>query len=200
MGTRQDQAVGRLLNQFHRSINIINLIKALVARLEDGDDVLGDLATLRWISTAEGVWLDEAGEIIGIERFYEADDTNIFTYKDAYPGVDVPALAYSSLPAPGVGGRYMSESGLFLPTLIDDDEYRKWIYVKAFITGKAGTYNDIYNFIKLAFDDLESNVTLGGTRKVHVEIATALTQNERIQLRNHAPVSSAVSIEIINWP
>lgn len=200
MGTRQDQAVGRLLNQFHRSINIINLIKALVARLEDGDDILGDLATMRWISTAEGVWLDEAGEIIGIERFYEADDDNIFTYKDAFPGVDDPALGYSALPAPGAGGRYMSENGLFLPTKIDDDEYRKWIYVKAFVTGKAGKYNDIYNFIKLAFDDLESNVTLGGTRKIHVEIATALTQNERIQLVNFAPVSSAVSIDIINWP
>ncbi len=199
MGTRTDQAVGRLLNQFHRSINIINLIKALIARLEDGDDMLGDLATLRWISTAEGVWLDEAGDIIGIERFYEADDQDIFTYKSAYPGTDDPSKAYSSLPT-ATGGKYMSENGLFLDTKIDDDEYRKWIYVKAFVTGKAGTYNDIYNFIKLAFDDLESNVTLGDTRLVHVEIATALTQNERIQLIKYAPISSAVDIQIINWP
>lgn len=200
MGTRINQAVGRLPNQFHRSINIINLIKAMIARLEDSDDLLADLATLRWISTAEGVWLDEVGEIIGIERFYETVTDGIFTYKSSYPGTDDPSKGYSSLPGPPLGGKYMSENGIFLPTKIDDDEYRKWIYVKAFVTGKAGTYNDIYNYIKLAFDDMESNVTLGGTRKIHVEIATALSQGERLQLVKYAPVSSGVSIEIINWP
>lgn len=199
MGERTNQAVGRLPNQFHRSINMINLIKALIARLEDGDDLLASLATLRWISTAEGVWLNEAGDIIGIERFYEARTEGIFTYKPAYPGTDDPSKGYSSLPAPATGGRYMSKDGLFLPDKIDDDEYRKWILVKAFITGKGGTYNDIYNYIDKAFDQ-STKVTLGGTRKVHIELSTALTQGERIQLVKYAPISSGVGIEIINWP
>jgi hypothetical protein len=199
MGARTDQAIGRLPNQFQRSINIINLIKSLIARLEDGDDLLADLATMRWISTAEGVWLDEAGEIIGIERFYEVRTEGIFTYKSAYPGTDDPALGYSSLPGPPLGGRYMSEDGLFLPTKIDDDAYRVWIYVKAFVTGKGGTYNDIFKYIQLAFEQ-DTHVTLGGTRKIHVELTAPLTQGERLQLIKYAPMSSGVSIEITNWP
>lgn len=199
MGERINQAIGRLPNQFQGSVNIINLIKAMIARLEDGDSLLADLATLRWISTAEGVWLDEVGEIIGIERFYELRTEGIFTYKSSYPGTDDPSKGYSSLPGPPLGGRYMSEDGLFLDTKIDDDEYRKWIYVKAFVTGKGGTYNDIFKYIQLAFEQ-DAHVTLGGTRKVHVELTASLTQGARLQLVKYAPVSAGISIEIINWP
>jgi hypothetical protein len=199
MGTRIDQAIGRLPNQYHRSINIINLIKALIARLEDGDDLLANLATMRWISTAEGVWLDEAGEIIGIERFYKPITEGVFTYKSSYPGTDDPAKGYSSLPGPPLGGRYMSKDGIFQDEHIDDDEYRIWIYVKAFVTGKGGTYNDIFKYIKMAFDQ-DTHVTLGGTRKIHVELTAPLTQSERIQLVKYAPTSSGVSMVITNWP
>ncbi len=199
MGLRTDTAIGRLPSQFLRSINNINELKAMLARIEDTDDLLAELATKRWIDTAEGVWLDEVGEIIGIPRFFEADDTGIFEYKSAFPGVDDPAKGYSDLPAPGTGGKYMSINGLFLTTKIDDVAYRVWLHVKAKITNKAGTYTDIYQFVKDAFG-IESTVTLGGTRLIHVEIASTLTQNQRIQLVKYAPVSSGVSIEIINWP
>lgn len=197
MGERVNRAIGRIPNQFVNSTRWVQYLRSLVVRLEDVDSLLGSLATLRWIGTATGVWLDNVGEIVGIPRFYEELVDGIFTYKDAFPGTDDPDLAYSNYPGPAVGGRYQDLDGLFTDTLIDDDTYRNWIIAKAAMTGSGGTIRDIYTFIKNAFD-AETLVTTGGTREVEVFLVDPLTQGQRLQLLRWAPVAAGVSIVITN--
>lgn len=66
--TRQDLAAGRALNQFLASPGVMDLINAMMARLDDTEDVLLKLRDFRGIDTATGVWLDIIGDIVGIER------------------------------------------------------------------------------------------------------------------------------------
>lgn len=193
MGNRVNLAVSRILNQLSASTRYVQFLTSLVTRLEEVDDLLADLATLRWIDTAEGVWLDNVGAIVGIPRFYGENLGPFFTYKAAYPGTDDPTLAYSGLPGPATGGRYQSYYGLDSDTLIGDDEYRRWVKAKAKATGTAGTIQDIYTFIKDALL-LESVVTTADTRLILVTTVSALTPWKQAKIRQWAPINAGIDI------
>lgn len=197
MGARADKALGRVLNQFVNSLRYIELLRTVVTQMEAVDDLLASLATMRWIDTAEGVWLDMVGVIVGIPRFFAEDPGPYFTYKDAYPGVDDPDLAYSGLPGPALGGMYSSIHGVFLDTRIDDDTYRRYIKAKAKITGSAGTMLDVYTFILEAFLTT-SEIELGGTRLMHITTTTPLTPGQKVQLLQWAPVNAGINVRIMN--
>lgn len=197
MGTRENKALGRVLNQFINSQRYIELLRTVVTQMEAVDDLLASLSTLRWVDTATGVWLDEVGDIVGIPRFFEEDPGPYFTYKDAYPGVDDPDLAYSGLPGPPLGGKYLGIHGVFLDTRIDDDTYRRYIKAKAKTTGSAGTMLDVYTFVLEAFLTT-STIALGGTRLIHITTTTPLTPGQKVQLLQWAPINAGINVRIMN--
>ena len=195
MGTRIDKAVNRILNQFSASLRFVELLTSLVARLEEVDDLLASLATLRWIDTAEGVWLDTVGEIIGIPRFFGEHAGPFFAYKSAYPGVDDPDLAYSGpLPAAPTGGRYQSVFGIDNDVPLNDDDYRRWIKAKAKTTGTAGTLTDIWVFIKEALELTDHIVETIDTRLIRVTTTAPLTSWRQGKIRQWAPINAGIDI------
>lgn len=197
MGTRVNLAVSRILSQFSASQRYVELLTAIITRLEEVDDLLASLATLRWIDSAEGVWLDGVGVIVGIPRFYDENPGPFFTYKSAYPGTDDPTLAYSGLPGPPTGGRYQSVFGIDADTLIDDDTYRLWIKAKAKTTGSAGTLRDIWIFINEALAITNHTVETGGTRLVTVQTPAPLTPWKQGKIRQWAPINSGIDLAFI---
>ena len=194
MGNRVDKAISRLLNEFSASQRVIDLLTSLVARLEEVDDLLASLATLRWIDTAEGVWLDTIGEIVGIPRFFGENTGPFFTYKDAYPGTDDVTLAYSGLPGPPTGGRYQSVLGLDNDVPLSDVEYRKWIKAKAKTTGTAGTLRDIWVFINESLELTNHVVETGGTRLVQITTTAQLTPWKQGKIRQYAPINAGINV------
>jgi hypothetical protein len=193
MGNRVDLAVSRILNQFTASPRWIELLTTIVTRLEEVDDLLASLATLRWIDTAEGVWLDDVGEIVGIPRFFGENEGPFFTYKSAYPGTDDPDLAYSGpLPAAPTGGRYQSVFGLDNDIPLSDDDYRRWIKAKAKTTGTAGTLRDIWVFINESLELTDHVVEVGGTRLVLITTTAPLTPWKQGKIRQWAPINAGI--------
>lgn len=85
MGARLTRALSRIPDEFVGQPFYQAFMTSIVARLEESDQILADLATMRWIDTAEGVWLDTVGEIVGIPRFYEPITEGIFTYNGFGP-------------------------------------------------------------------------------------------------------------------
>jgi hypothetical protein len=197
MGARLNTALSRVMSQFVNSKRYVELLRTIVERIEDTDALLADLATKRWLDTAEGVWLDMIGVIIGIPRFFEEHQGPFFTYKSAYPGVDDPTLAYSQLPAPATGGRYQSVFGIDTDQFISDADYRKWLKAKAKSTKSAGTLADVYTFVKEALD-VETTVTLGGTRLIKIVPDTPLSSWKQARIRQWAPVNSGIDLQIVN--
>lgn len=89
MGARLTRALSRIPDEFVGQPFYQAFMTSIVARLEESDQILADLATMRWIDTAEGVWLDTVGEIVGIPRFYEPITEGIFTYNGLGPDLVV---------------------------------------------------------------------------------------------------------------
>jgi hypothetical protein len=61
-------AMARLLEQFKNQPNLEDLFECLLTPNQTAEDLLYDLYTLRWLDTAEGVHLDNLGEIVGQPR------------------------------------------------------------------------------------------------------------------------------------
>jgi hypothetical protein len=67
------QAQDRLVEQYKESVNLNNLIEAVVLPIQDIENQTDELYRLRLISTAYGVQLDKIGTIIGEARFGRND-------------------------------------------------------------------------------------------------------------------------------
>ena len=161
-------ALERMLQQFAGSGNWKSLLEALYNRFADSDAIMDDLASMRDLDTATGVWLDILGEIIGIPRpVKDEDPANIFTvrnpawFNDPNKGVfDGGALT---------GGYLQSATGLGVPTgdLMEDEPYRDLIRAKAAANNAIGTFVDIYNMILNAFG-VDATVTSPGVGQISV--------------------------------
>lgn len=202
MGQRINKALGRLLNQFQDGTNLPALLEALVARLEDTDIVLEGLLLERTIDTAEGVWLDQVGDIVGYERpAKQKADNLVFTLK-AVGDPDVDSQALSSIGGADMDGGYLSGvNGIPLTEYADDSDYRNWLKGKVRATYTDATIPAIFLFVDFVFGDGTcSNVSNLAIGQVGIELATTLTRAERLVLEALAPRSAGVTIEITNWP
>jgi len=198
MGARATKAIGRLLNQFSDGPNWQALLTAVAARFEDTDIVLEGLLLYRTLETAEGVWLDQVGEIVGFSRpAEEVPDSGVFTLK-AVGDPDNPDQGLSSLSALD-GGVLTSLNGLPTDNLASDDIYREYLFGKVKATYSKSTIPAIYEFIKFVFA-VESEIRSPETGQVTVELASALTGAQRRIIERLAPVSAGVNLTIINWP
>jgi len=186
----------RLLNQFSVSTQLKELLDIINNRFDDSDTVLEDLLFKRWIDTAEGVWLDALGVLIGIPRpFGEFED--IFEYK-AIGDPDDPDHSFGTVGG-GTGGRYTTLNGLPNSTPATDDVYRVYLKAKSAATEAGPTIPEIWAFINSAFG-IDATLAVNTVGNIEVTIPTALTGVERRLLVNLAPVAAGVSITIMNWP
>lgn len=200
MGARTDKAISRLLNQFSDSDNLKDFLEAIVARLEDTDIVLEGLLLYRTINTAEGIWLDQIGDIVGYPRpAKEVADSGIFTLKSVGDS-DNPDQGLSSLSAMD-GGVLTSLNGLPLDENATDATYRQYLKGKVRATYTNATVSAIFEFVDFVFGDGTCDlVVIPAVGEVEIYLATALTGAERRVLEKLVPRSAGVSVIIANWP
>ena len=196
---RIDTALQRLLNQFDSSTKLKDLLRAIFNRIAEVDSLLEDLLLKRWIDTAEGVWLDIVGDVVGADRpFGEVDPAIIFTYK-AIADPNDSDKGYGTLPQTNLVGLYSTIGGLLTDEPATDEVYRKRIKAKAITTNSNVAYPDIYRFITETFE-ITAQLSSPYVGRVEVEINDYLTNSDRNFLIQYAPVSAGIEIEIINWP
>lgn len=193
----------RLPNQFQDSTNLKALITIIYNKIKEIDDIYAYLL-LNTISVAEGVWLDEIGDIVGVPRSSQMlTDAEIFAYCSLsdFPGDS--ALGYSDLANPQ-GGYFigLDENGHpWAPTgiSISDTDYRALINAKVLSTYSDDTINDIYNWILSTFS-VESYVYNSNPCEIAVELEEYLTFYQRWVLLTYAPISAGVRIWIAYNP
>jgi len=196
---RIDTALQRLLNQFSDSVRLKELLEVIFNRVAEVDSLLEDLLLSRWIDTAEGVWLDVVGDVVGVERpFAEVDPSIIFTYKSISDPND-PNKGYGTLPQTNLVGLYSAINGLLLDTPASDEDYRKRIKAKAATTGTNVAYPDIYTFVTNTFA-ITCQLSSPYVGRVEIEINDYLNNQDRRFLIEYAPVSAGIEVEIMNWP
>jgi hypothetical protein len=80
--TRESDALGRVLSQF-KNTNFEDLLTAAFTQIDDVETSLEYFDENRDIDTAAGVWLDNLGAIVGIERPHRQQPySTIFAFKD----------------------------------------------------------------------------------------------------------------------
>jgi hypothetical protein len=197
MSVKGDKMKSRLLNQFTVSTRLAELLDVINNRFDDSDDVLDYLLYYRFLSTASGVWLDEIGATLGLTRPY-TERADIFTYKSIGEADDT-TLAWSDV-AGSTGGVWTTLNGSPTATLVSDTIYRALLEARIYTMYAEPTIPNIYTFIKLAFSNTESIVTVPTPGLIEVELVTALTNIERRLLVQLAPVAAGMEITITNWP
>lgn len=197
---RIDVALERLLNQFEDADeSIIEIFRAIFNRIAEVDALLEGLLLYRWLDTAEGVWLDVIGTIVGISRPAESVSPSIiFTYKSIGDPND-PNKGYGTLPQTNSVGLYNSVFGLSTNQPANDDEYRQRIKAKVAVTGVGVAYPDIYRFIRNTFN-VEPHLSSPYTGRVEIELDSWISNQDRFFLIESVPVSAGIEIEIMNWP
>jgi hypothetical protein len=198
MGIRTDTAISRILNQFIDAPNFVELFRRILYRFEDSEAILVDLATKRFIDTAEGVWLDYIGDIIGVARPYEPiPDDEIFTYKSIGESDD-PDKGFGEIGSPTLGGVYQILAGITGETQATDEIYRLYIKAKAEITASKGTFRDIWGMVDFIFPTLtDINVTAPNVGEVQIETTPTLSLFERRLIENFAPVVAGIKAVVI---
>jgi len=194
--SRLTTAYERLLSQFRDRPKWISYLSVLFARMQDSDNMIYALATERHIDTAQGVWLDQVGEIIGFVRpeAYVEDDY-IFTYKDI-GGPDDVNKGFATIPAT-TGGKYQDvDGGLTYDGIpMSDDDYRQAIKGKAGNTKKLGTLKNITLFCRDVFG-YEADVTSPITGFVLVTPREFITAQQKWLTELLAPLIAGVTIRV----
>jgi hypothetical protein len=158
--------------------------------------ILNYLATKRWLDTADGVWLDEAGDIVGIERLAQEEIDNVFTIRGASQS-NVDSKGFSGLAQPRTGGHFQGFSPLMTSTYFDDDVYRNWVQAKAGATFTDATHDDIYDFVKTLLG-VHTIVRTTGTREDTIQLTSPLSQGTRARLRLLAPTAAGIRLIVKN--
>lgn len=210
MGEQYNTAVDRVLNQFKASTTFLTLLEDFFSKIEESQTLVEYLRDYLSLDTAEGVWLDVIGVILGLERPYkEQDPGTIFTAKglggvdDVYKGCIVEVYAPGKGTPDKIGGYIQSYEGLTDiadPTARETDvNYRKLLRAKTFANNQIGTFADIYTYLKDGFD-VRSEITAEETGLILVTLYDFLSQRERRHVEQYAPLLAGVAIEFLNWP
>ena len=141
--------------------------------------VLKDLMQKRSIDTAEGVQLDNIGEIVGQKR--ELLDTELLKFFafDGYPD----AQTYGDLDDRSVGGVFYSLGDpLAGNTVLNDIQYRLFIKAKIIKNNTNVTPNQFLSFLSFVLNSPVNMIIAEGGAEFTVLIGKNLTSFERVLL------------------
>lgn len=130
----------RVAQQYKESPKFLSSVDALMVRVQELETVFQSLYGITNIDTAEGVNLDNIGEIVGVSRTVPDGLALAF-----FGFADTPeALPYGEEGQPGEGGRFYEEGEPFTDTTsLGDSEYRLLIRAKIVKNHSHATVEDI---------------------------------------------------------
>lgn len=201
MGYRLDRAYGELLNQFRDAPGILSFLEAIFNRIEDTDGLLAALLTKRDLESAEGVWLDILGAIVGVRRPVALiPDENIFTMKNV-GDPDDPDLSFGDAVPPTSGGYFQTLAGVRFPDagLVDDDTFRVFLKAKIYSTSSSPSLPGIGRFISEGFgiDPADFEITVPKSGYIQIELDSAVDSTVRFAIRTFAPVAAGVDLYVV---
>lgn len=200
MGLLTDTIFNRLLDQQRDGVNWRKLLQIFADEFEEIIGTLVDLNTLTWLSTAEGVWLDRIGEIVGILRPPEEEVDNIFTVTEAGDVAQDALHGWGEVGEPTTGGFVWDLFGISLGTPASDSTYRDFIDAKIAATNSDASIPGLARFIDDAFG-LAVMVTRVGIRQLEITLpATGYDLRQRRYIEMLCPAVAGVDVLFVGWP
>lgn len=174
-------ALTRLTSQYNDQAKILAYIIALIKVFDELETVLQFNALQTDIDVAEGVNLDNIGEVVGISRFIPASIAVQFFGFVGQPG----ATVFGEEGQLGIGARFRDELEPETATsVLADPEYRLLIRAKIVKNHSRGNNEDILKGLAFLFGALLTVVEDSGTMSIKVSIGRSLTFQEKAIVKN----------------
>lgn len=202
--TIKTTALSRILNQWADCEKWEKFISIWADYFDDLMDAIIYLQTQTWLDTAQGVWMDRIGEIVGVSRPAGEEIERVFRCRgDDDPeydplhgfGGDDPETGEVD---PDMGGLIWGEGGIPTGTQASDGEFLDFIMAKIAATNADASVPGIAKYITAAFG-ISSTVT-ATPGLVSVELLEEVDLRQRRYLETFAPALAGVSFLITNWP
>lgn len=166
--THTERMISHLIGQFQDKPVIEAELEALGAELEALRSAFDDLRNKRWIDTGEGVQLDGIGTIVNRDRTIQDSlqlDFFGFSGQDNSQTFDV--------------GRFRDINDNWLAsTRLNDDDYRKILWLKVFYDSSHATGDELIHCLRVLFDAQNIVLHEAGNAKIIVGIGRRLTAND----------------------
>lgn len=166
--THTERMISHLIGQFQDKPVIEAELEALGAELDALRSTFDDLRNKRWIDTGEGVQLDGIGTIVNRDRTIQ-DSLQLDFF--GFSGQDNSQTF-------GVGRfRGINETWL-ASTRLEDDDYRKILWLKVFYDSSQATGDELIHCLRVLFDAQNIILHETGNAKIIVGIGHRLTAND----------------------
>lgn len=166
--THTERMISHLIGQFQDKPVIEAELEALGAELDALRSAFDDLRNKRWIDTGEGVQLDGIGTIVNRDRTIQ-DSLQLEFF--GFSGQDNSQTF-------GVGRfRGINENWL-ASTRLEDDDYRKILWLKVFYDSSQATGDELIHCLRVLFNAQNIILHEVGNAKIIVGIGRRLTAND----------------------
>ena len=128
----------------------MHVVKSISDRVDDGNLMLAlmllnrNLGTTNGTPNATGVWLDDIGDELGLQREGAFDDQNLFTFSSLL--LTESPYGFSTSIEEADGGKLDVERGLRLSTLWDDQTYHAALLQRIRSRGYNASLVGLYNW------------------------------------------------------
>lgn len=156
------------------------------------------LQTNTWKDTAEGVWLDRVGEIVGVTRPAEEIVERIFRCRSHSDPAYDELHGFGTHSNPSLGGLLWGRNGIPTVNQASGEDFLDFINAKIAATNADASVPGLAKFIRNAFG-IECVITTG-ERQVFIELSGVIDLRQRRYLQTFIPVVAGVSCILTNWP
>lgn len=166
--THTERMISHLIGQFQDKPVIEAELEALGAELDALRSAFDDLRNKRWIDTGEGVQLDGIGTIVNRDRTIQNSLQLDFF---GFSGQDNSQTF-------GVGRFRSINENWLASTRLEDDDYRKILWLKVFYDSSQATGDELIHCLRVLFDAQNIILHEVGNAKIIVGIGRRLTAND----------------------
>lgn len=166
--THTERMISHLIGQFQDKPVIEAELEALGAELDALRSAFDDLRNKRWIDTGEGVQLDGIGTIVNRDRTIQNSLQLDFF---GFSGQDNSQTF-------GVGRFRSINENWLASTRLEDDDYRKILWLKVFYDSSQATGDELIHCLRVLFDAQNIILHDAGNAKIIVGIGRRLTAND----------------------
>ena len=202
MGFITENAVDSLLDQQKSGDDWLEIVTIIAELFEEIIAANVALSTQTWKDTAEGVWLDRVGEIVGVSRPPEEEVDNLFTVCDVgEPGwEDVDLLhGWGTTANPSSGGILYDLDGVMLGTSAIDGDYLDFINAKIAATNADASVPGLARYALNAFG-IAAVITATPGKVVITLPTTGYDMRQRRYLEMFCPAMAGIDVVFEGYP
>lgn len=198
MGQLKEDLLRGILDGSSDGPNWIGFVEWIAEEFEEVIDAAIYIMVMTWLDTAEGIWLDRIGDLVGIRRPGNEELIRVFLCRGpSDPSYD-PNHGFAN-PTGTIGGYLGGLWGVPADGLLDDAGYLDILKCKIAANNADASIPGVARYVFDAYG-LSCTVTRIAQRQVRVSLGGSFDLRQRRFLRYFSPVLAGVDVVFNTFP